>query len=219
MNNNDSLPPNQPLETSSEEAFSSTQFFSAWWFSLLVLVVILTTAAFGESVTQALSLKRSAIDNGEWWRIITSQFVHLSTNHTLMNATGYIILCFGFRKEVTATEEMITLFISTIGVGLGLYWFNPEIAWYVGLSGAIYGLLVSNVMIGAKKTPYLSAFFLFFVVTKIVYEQFFAGADRATETIIGGEIAIDSHLYGAVVGIFPGLFWIWRRRNVSQEKR
>lgn len=180
---------------------------------MLVLVIIITTAALGESVTQALSLKRVEIDNGEWWRIITSQFVHLTTNHTLMNATGYIILCFGFRKEVTAVEEMITLFISVIGVGLGLYWFNPEIAWYAGLSGAIYGLLVSNVMIGAKKTPYLSAFFLFFVVTKIIYEQFFAGPDRATEALIGGEVAIDSHLYGAVTGIIPGLFWVWKRKN------
>ncbi len=177
-----------------------------------MLVVIFTTASFGDSLTQALSLKREMINQGEWWRIITGQFVHLTTNHTLLNATGYIILCFGFRKEVTATEEMITLFIAAIGVGLGIYWFNPEMAWYAGLSGAIYGLLVSNAMIGTKKTPYLSAFFLFFVITKIIYEQFFAEPDRATAALIGGEVAIDSHLYGAVVGFIPGLFWVWRRR-------
>ncbi|OUS02163.1 rhombosortase [Gammaproteobacteria bacterium 42_54_T18] len=206
---------NTPIETDTPlktDDFSAKQFFSEWWFSLLVLVIIFTTASFGDSLTQALSLKREMISQGEWWRIITGQFVHLTTNHTLLNATGYIILCFGFRKEVTATEEMITLFIATIGVGLGIYWFNPEMAWYAGLSGAIYGLLVSNAMIGAKKTPYLSAFFLFFVTTKIIYEQFFAEPDRATAALIGGEVAIDSHLYGAIVGIIPGAFWVWRRR-------
>ena len=202
----------KPIAT---DEFSTKQFFSEWWFSLLVLVTILTTASFGDSLTQVLSLKRDMINQGEWWRIITGQFVHLTTNHTLLNATGYIILCFGFRKEVTATEEMITLFIASIGVGLGIYWFNPEMAWYAGLSGAIYGLLVSNSIIGIKKTPYLSAFFLFFVITKIIYEQFFALPDRATAALIGGEVAIDSHLYGAIVGFIPGLFWVWRRRAQS----
>lgn len=203
----------------STDDFSTQQFFSEWWFSLLVLAVIFLLSAYGEAATQTLSLKRDMINGGEWWRIISSQFVHLSVNHTLLNATGYIILCFGFRKEVSATQEMITLFIAMAGVGFGIYWFNPEIAWYVGLSGAIYGLLVSNAMIGAKKTPYLSAFFLFFVVSKIIYEQFFALPDRTTEAIIGGEVAIDSHLYGALSGILPGLFWVWRRHRVNKVQR
>jgi rhomboid family GlyGly-CTERM serine protease len=207
--------PNEIDKSIATDEFSTKQFFSEWWFSLLVLVVILTTASFGDALTQVLSLKRDMINQGEWWRIITGQFVHLTTNHTLLNATGYIILCFGFRKEVTATEEMITLFIASIGVGLGIYWLNPEMAWYAGLSGAIYGLLVSNSIIGIKKTPYLSAFFLFFVITKLIYEQFFALPDRAAASLIGGEVAIDSHLYGAIVGIIPGLFWIWRRREQS----
>lgn len=200
---------------STTDDFSTQQFFSEWWFSLLVLIIICTLSAFGDAATQALSLKREMIISGEWWRILTSQFVHLSVNHTLLNATGYIILCFGFRKEVTAIEEMITLLIAAFGVGMGIYWFNPEIAWYVGLSGAIYGLLVSNAMVGAKRTPYLSAFFLFFVVSKIVYEQFFAGPDRSTEALIGGQVAIDSHLYGALTGILPGLFWLWYHRRTT----
>ncbi|PCJ36955.1 MAG: rhombosortase [Moraxellaceae bacterium] len=205
MNNNDTS------STQDSHEFTASGYFAEWWFSFLVIAIVLTLSILGESATQALSLHRSMIDNGEWWRIITGQVVHLSVNHTLLNAMGYIILCFGFRKEVSATEEMLALIVSMFGVGFGIYLFNPEISWYVGLSGAIYGLLISNVMIGAKRTPTLSALFLFFIVTKIIYEQFFAGPDRATEALIGGEVAIDSHLYGALTGLIPGTFWVWRR--------
>ncbi|OUS24847.1 rhombosortase [Gammaproteobacteria bacterium 45_16_T64] len=213
MNNTE----NTPAGAASD--FSPQLFFSQWWFSLLMMGSIIVLSAFGNDVTQALALNADKINGGEWWRLISAHFVHLSPNHALLNVTGYLILGFGFRNEVNPKEEMSALFFAMTGVGLGIYFFSPELSWYVGLSGATYGLLVSNVIISMKKTPFLSGFFLFFVVTKIIYEQFFAPTDRFTEELIGGSVAIDSHLYGAISGIFPGLFWFLRKtRNMNQPK-
>lgn len=160
-----------------------------------------------EEIEDLLDLKGTLVDNGEWWRLVTSQFIHLTFNHTVLNITGYFIVAFSFRHEVKPLRELITLFICIMGVGIGIWKLNPEIYSYVGLSGAIYGMLASYVIIGYRKTPFLSVFFILYLIGKFSYEQFFASSDRTTEAFIGGLVAKDSHLYGAATGLILGVLW------------
>jgi len=89
-------------------------------------------------------------------------------------------------------------------VGVGIFLFNPEINWYVGLSGAIYGILTHYLIVGWHRSPFLSGFFALFLLGKFVYEQLIAGGDTVTADIIGGVVAVDSHLYGALTGLVTG---------------
>lgn len=174
------------------------------WSTATVVGLVLLLGISPDSWVQALSLTQQGVASGEWWRLVTSQVVHLSMNHALLNAAGFLIVSVAFRQDVTARREMGVLLVSMVGVGLGIYLFNPEIGWYVGLSGAIYGVLVHHLMVGARRTPVIASGFLVFVLGKVIYEQFLAGPDRDIEQFIGGAVAEDAHLYGVIVGLVTG---------------
>lgn len=203
--------------TSQQEALARknfNEFFRQWWFSVVVMITICGTSLLSQQHIEQLALSHEAIDQGALWHILTSQLVHLNVNHTLLNLVGYLIVSASFREDITPPEEAITLLTSIIGVGVGIYFFSPEILWYVGLSGAIYGILTHYLIVGWKRSPMLSLFFGVFLLGKFYYEQFVAGPDTVTAQMIGGMVAIDSHLYGAITGLISGIisyFTVHRR--------
>lgn len=174
------------------------------WSTPLVVALVLLFSLSPVVLVEQLSLTQAGVAAGQWWRLLTSQIVHLSVNHALLNAAGFLIVSVSFRQDVAPLREIIILLFSMLGVGLGIYRFNPEIGWYVGLSGAIYGVLVHHLMLGARRTPVIALGFLVFVIGKVAYEQFIAGPDRDIEHFIGGAVAEDAHLYGVIVGAILG---------------
>ena len=175
-----------------------------------MLAVVVLLSFIPDDLHALLELRHEPITQGQWWRLYTCQFVHLSFNHTLLNLAGYSIVAFSFRDEISPLRELVILFISATAVGMGIYTLNPEIYSYVGLSGAIYGVLVAYALIGFNQTPLIAGGFLAFIAAKFTYEAWIGGANPDTEAFIGGKVATDSHLYGAIAGIFPGLFYFWR---------
>lgn len=187
-------------------------FFGAWWLSFAVIVLILLLNLLPAPWHDMLDLRGDQINQGEWWRILTSQFMHLTFNHTFLNITGFFIVTFSFRKDVPPHREAIALLVCSLGTGMGIWLFSPESQPYVGLSGAIYGLLACYAILGYRQTPFLSLFFILYMAGKFIYEHWFAPADRATEAFIGGLVATDSHLYGAASGLLLGMIlftWDW----------
>jgi len=191
------------LEATAKKNFDA--FFAQWWFSVGVMALICLTALLPPNSVYDLALVHEKISQGEVWRLVTSQFVHLGFNHTVLNLVGYLIVAASFREDISPREEMITLLLAVIGVGCGIYLFNPEIKWFVGLSGAIYGILTHFLIIGWRRSGILSGFFALYLVGKFVYERFIAEPDNFTASLIGGAVAIDSHLYGAITGLITGI--------------
>lgn len=181
------------------------EFFRQWWFSLLVMLLITATSALPADTVDQLALVASKVDQGQWWRIITSQFVHVGFNHALLNIVGYLIISAAFREDCAPKEEAIALLLSVLGVGFGIYLLSDDIRWYAGLSGAIYGLLAHNLIIGWRRSAVLSSLFALFLTGKFIHEQFISGPDTVTASFIGAKVAIDSHLYGACTGLVSGL--------------
>lgn len=181
-----------------------------WWVTLLVLTSILLLTMIPESLHQLLELRHQEVAQGQWWRVYSCHFIHLSFNHMLLNFAGYAIVTFSFRDEISPSRELLMLFIACTAVGLGIHYLNPDMYSYVGLSGAIYGVLIAFVIIGFHQTPLIAGGFLGFIALKFVYEAIIGGADPNTEAFIGGKVASDSHLYGALSGLIPGLLFFYR---------
>ncbi|CBL45736.1 Rhomboid-like protein [gamma proteobacterium HdN1] len=186
------------------------------WSTAFVVGLVLIFSLMPESVVQALSLTREGVRAGEWWRIWTSQIVHLNGWHALLNAAGFGIVSLSFRNEVSAWREITVLLISMACVGMGIFWWNPEISWYVGLSGAIYSVLVHHLILGFRQTPLISGVFLLYVIAKVSYEQLFGTQDNLMEQLIEGRVAYDAHFYGAITGaLLGGLGLVLRRASRS----
>lgn len=188
-----------------QAAARAREFIRQWWFSLLVMGLISVTALLPETGVDLLALRRDAVGAGEIWRLLTSQIVHVGFNHTLLNLVGYLIIAAAFREDLSPPEEATSLLLAMLGVGVGVYVWSPELHWYAGLSGALYGLLSHSLIIGYRRTPILSLLFGAYLAGKFYYEQFVSGPDTFTASMIGAEVAIDSHLYGALTGLITGL--------------
>ena len=89
----------------------------------------------------------SDLFNGEYWRIISSMFMHGGIAHLIMNIIVLGIV--GYLSENTFGKSRFTViyFLSGIVAGLfTLFWHDGNIV-AVGASGAIFGLIGANAML------------------------------------------------------------------------
>lgn len=79
-----------------------------------------------------------AIMDGEYWRLITSMFLHIGTFHLLLNMLALYFLG-TLTERIFGNSRYVTIYmIAGIAGSLASFAFNPAVA--AGASGAIYGL-------------------------------------------------------------------------------
>ncbi len=108
--------------------------------NVALFVVSLSSSAIDRQLFNDFSSYNVAIAQGEWWRILTSAFLHLNLTHILFNM--YALYLFGPRLEqqVGSTAFASLYLASAAGGGAASYLFGPLLQAGVGASGAIFGL-------------------------------------------------------------------------------
>ncbi|ASK63193.1 rhomboid family intramembrane serine protease [Virgibacillus phasianinus] len=79
-----------------------------------------------------------AIVNGEWWRILSSMFIHIGLFHIFMNMLALYYLGPAVEKIYGSTRFFIVYMLAGIGGGLASFAFSSNIS--AGASGALFGL-------------------------------------------------------------------------------
>jgi rhomboid family GlyGly-CTERM serine protease len=95
----------------------------------------------------------------------------------------------------------------SITSSFGIYYFDPTLIQYVGLSGVLHGVFVFGALmdINAKdKTGYL---LMLGVCLKISHEQFY-GASADVSNLIEASVAVNAHLWGALGGLFFSVIYL-----------
>lgn len=182
-----------------------------------LLPVIIAASAIGIAIageqTQALlRYQREAIFAGEWWRLFTGHLVHLGNTHTVMNVLGLALVWGLLWQSLTPLQWLFVTLGSAGGIGLGLLWLNPELAWYVGLSGLLHGLFVAGVLADMLRGGRREVLLLAAIAVKLMYEQF-SGPLPGTAEFADGPVVVDAHLYGAIAGMSVTLLlkpWLGR---------
>jgi len=163
-----------------------------------------------------LRFDRAKIDGGAWWLLLTGNFVHLGTSHLLLNLAGLILIVALVWPNFNASEWFLITLISSIGVGVGLYWRDPGINWYVGFSGTLHGLIMAGTLADFRRFPIPALLLLVMVCAKLGYEQL-NGPVPGSESAAGGAVVVNSHLCGAITGAVLGallLGWgLYRNRQ------
>ncbi|ABV36656.1 rhomboid family protein [Shewanella sediminis HAW-EB3] len=147
-----------------------------------------------------LAFRRSAITNGEYWRLFTGNLLHTNQWHLLMNLAGLWVLLLLFKPHFKALTFTLIFSALCLLQGLGLYLFYPGLLGYVGLSGMLHGLFtygaIRDISTGLKSGYLL----LLGVIIKVAYEQIFGASEQVTE-MIGARVATEAHLIGVITGI------------------
>ena len=117
----------------------------AWLLPLIFVSVSVLIMALGELGQEALRYDRVWIGQGESWRLLSGHFTHLSWSHLLLNSAGLLLVWFlvGKRYDLRAWLLVVAIILSVMDVA---FWFlNPELYWYVGMSGMLHGLLLAGI--------------------------------------------------------------------------
>ncbi len=107
------------------------------------------TAITNETLLSHGALFGPAVAEGEWWRVISSAFLHAGIVHIGLNM--FALYQIGtFVELMLGTRRMLALyFISMIGSGISVVIFSFD-QITVGASGAIFGIFGALVAIGLR---------------------------------------------------------------------
>lgn len=185
-------------------------FLQRWWPPLAIGVISLCVQWAG--LVGVLRFERALVA-AEPWRLVTAHVVHMSWTHMALNLAGLALIWAWCGKALRTAQWAGALLLCALGVGLGLYWLDAALAWYVGLSGVLHGVLVLGAAAMLPAARGTATLVLLGVAAKLAREQL-SGADPAMEHLVGGGVIINAHLYGAVAGLVCMLLLaVWRRRN------
>jgi len=87
-----------------------------------------------------------AIIDGEWWRIVSSMFLHIGYLHLLMNMLAVYFLGSAVERIFGSWRFLFIYFLSGIGGGLASFAFAETVS--AGASGAIFGLFGALLFFG-----------------------------------------------------------------------
>jgi rhomboid family GlyGly-CTERM serine protease len=166
----------------------------------LAIIALVTIIELGGSAPHDwLRYDRTAILHGEVWRLLSAHLTHLGWSHLFMNVLGLLLIWFLFGQVYTTRHWLCLLVIGGLCTSLALMAFNPELRWYVGLSGVLHTLFIAAAIQAVGRSGWEAYLLLAFVVIKLTWEQI-AGPLPGSEASAGGRVIVDAHLYGALAG-------------------
>lgn len=178
-----------------------------WQVAVVLILVCMVIALFGDAGREVLKYDRLAIQGGEYWRIVTGHFAHLNYSHLLLNLAGLVLTWLLVGRNYSVPQWLVVLLISIAAASAGFWFLDKNMLWYVGLSGVLHGLLLAGAIQGLKSLPAESAVICLLVIGKLVYEQLI-GPLPGSESVSGGDVVVNAHLFGAIGGVIAaGFFW------------
>ncbi|MCU7851218.1 MAG: rhombosortase [Candidatus Thiodiazotropha sp. (ex Monitilora ramsayi)] len=154
-----------------------------------------------ERLQDLLQYELSAIQTGEWWRLVTGHLVHLGWEHTVMNLAGlWLIWHLFLNSEISLKSCVYWLPVLALGTSAGLLLWSPEVDWYRGLSGVLHGVLVYLLLQQVRRQPRWSILGLLLIAGKLTWEQL-TGPLPGSESWVDGRVIVDAHLYGGISGV------------------
>lgn len=197
--------------------------FGPYWLALIVsmLCALLYVAGlFTPSVDNLLAYRRSDIDDGQWWRLVTGNLLHTNHWHLLMNLAGLWVVLFLHHFHYQLRGLTVLFILLCLFEGIGLYLGYPQLLGYVGLSGMLHGLFAYGAVQDIHRKMRSGYLLLLGVIVKVGHEQFYGASDDVT-AMIGARVATEAHLVGLICGIVCALmvFVLQQTRTANETQR
>ncbi len=179
------------------------------------VALLLTVAAFvvfaSMPLARLLQFSRGDFAGGQWWRVMTCHWSHWSWDHLLWGVLVFAVLgviC----ERINRARMVLCLAASAVVIPMAVWWLDPGLESYRGLSGldsALFTLLLAAVArsaIAEKRWGGLVMSVLIFILFggKVLYESVTGSAIFADPVAGGFEPVPLAHVVGAAVGLVCG---------------
>ncbi len=166
--------------------------------SLLLVLICAVLQCLPADAQNNLQYQRGAVSNGEIWRALSGHFVHLGWRHLLLNVAALLLICALFSPEWHLSSFLSVALTGAPLISLALWFFEPEVVWYVGLSGLLHCFFAYYSLTLLAKQPHLAALFIAGLLIKLLLES--GQADDQVNLWLGGRVIDSAHRWGACVG-------------------
>lgn len=153
-----------------------------------------------DSWQQALVYQRTNIASGQWWRLITGHLLHTNFHHLALNLAALVLLLLLHSQYYQRWQYFSLMIVSALLISSGLYFFEPSMQQYVGLSGVLHGVFIWGALKDIQTGDKTGWLLLLGALIKVGHEQIF-GASNQIEQLISAHVAINAHLFGLVAGM------------------
>ena len=160
---------------------------------------------------QALRYDSRLISEFQLWRLLTGHWVHANWVHYGLNMFG-LLLCQGLTAvHWKHWQWSVRVLLLSAGVSALIFTLQPDLGWYVGFSGVLFGLFVMAAVETLRAQPVMSTVILAVILLKIIFEQW-SSVNITSSQLIDVPVLIDAHLYGvAVAGIILFIRYLTNR--------
>ena len=166
-----------------------------WRLPLLLAALLVALQALG--LRDALEYRRAAVLHGQLWRLLTGNLVHLGWVHLLRDLAGLFLIWGLFASRLSERSWLALMLVSALAVSLGLLACSPQVAWYVGISGVLFGLFCAGALLEWRERPrYAGALLL--GMAAVIGWTLHAGTLPGETRDLGGAVVPQAHLYGAL---------------------
>jgi rhomboid family GlyGly-CTERM serine protease len=185
-----------------------------WRAPLAFALALVALQWLGQALPGTLPYDREAIlAGGQYQRLLTGHLVHHDGAHLAWNLAGLALVAWLFAGEFPLRGWSVILAASTVAVDLGFLVLEPQLAWYVGFSGVLHGLMAAGLCAWLWRAPdVLTALVAGLFACKLAWEHFM-GALPFTASTLAVPVIHEAHTYGALGGAAAALWLLTRRRN------
>ena len=167
------------------------------WVVVALLAACLLLAAGGDELRELGRYDRHALESGEYWRLVSGHLVHLGFGHLWPNLAALVIIALLFDDVFGNADWLRIGFAAAAAIDLGLYVLDPNVIWYVGLSGVLHGYVAAGALALLLRRQMLGAVLAIGLGGKLLFEQI-VGPVPFTAESLGGPVLVAAHLYGSV---------------------
>ncbi len=218
--------PNPPTESASLVAARPFFLRRPEILVFVTLIVLFSGSVLFGSFWQSMIFLPAAVNGGEWWRLFTHPFVHVTWYHLLLDATAFFLLYHSL-LEAKVARRLVFVLGSAAGSLLLSWLTTPAISTsgLCGLSGIAHGLMAVSAVEMMLTQPRhssewrIGAFTFALVVGKATFEAISGKAifGFLHFGLMGNPIAV-SHAGGIVGGLVVMLTFA-TERELSSTRR
>lgn len=168
------------------------------WLAASLVLFYLLPADWLELQRRAV-LDSTEIESAEIWRLVTAHWSHVGVVHLVLNVLGVLVMASLFPSKEGWRGWLLCLAGIALAVSLTLLVMLPELAWYRGFSGCLYGLFIYESIRHLKAQPVTAGAVLVLVAAKLVIDGLGLGGS-GTATLIGAPVIGTAHVAGALAG-------------------
>ncbi len=189
---------------------SATTVLAALFAIALVLPAFLV-ALWPEAI-ELLEYRRSALAQGQWWRLFTGHWTHWDASHLWLDAAAFVLLATACAKR-SKVRVLLCLGLSAPAISFILWIVLPQMTHYRGLSGldaALFALLAGwrwrDAVASRSQIPWAAGLALATLALKILYEVVTGDALFLAQENSGFVPIPWAHAVGGLVGL--ALSWV-----------